>query len=108
MRILKFNVDKQLIERDPNCDFGGLVPGTKAYLKVQFSFSQEWDGFVKIATFWSVMGREFPPQILKDGKTCIIPAEALENRHFGIRVIGKKEKQRLVTNTEYVCMSGRR
>lgn len=39
MRILKFIVDKQIIRRDPNCDFSNLVSGTKGYLKADKGLS---------------------------------------------------------------------
>lgn len=90
MRTLRFMVDRQLIKQDPNCDFTGLVPGTEGYLKAEFSFSPEWEGCVKVASFFSVMGNEFPPQILTDGKTCMIPEEALRNRVFKIKVLGRR------------------
>lgn len=106
MRTLKFIVEKQIIRKDPSCDFEGLIPGTEGYLMAEFSFSQEWDGCVKIATFWSSLGKEFTPQILKDGKTCLIPSKALVNRNFGVQVIGKKGDFKIVTNKEYVCQKG--
>ena len=90
IRILKFIVDGQLIKQNPNCDFTGLVPGTEEYLTAEFSFSPEWNGAIKVAEFWRG-AKECPPQILKDGRTCIIPAEALKGKKFGIRVIGKSK-----------------
>lgn len=39
MRSLKFNVSGQIVSPDQSCDFTGLVPGTKGYLKAEF-FSQ--------------------------------------------------------------------
>lgn len=106
MRTLKFIVDKQIIRQDPNCDFSDLVPGTEGYLQAEFSFSPEWSGCTKIAAFWTVFGEELPPQILKDGKTCMIPAEATERKTFGIQVIGKKKNVRLTTNKTKVNQNG--
>ena len=51
MRTLKFIVEDQIIRPDPNCDFSGLVPGTKGYLKAEFAFSKAWDEYVKVAGF---------------------------------------------------------
>ena len=96
MRTLKFLVDDQTIKQDPSCDFSGLVAGTEGYLKAEFSFSKEWNGFVKVAAFWS-LGRECPPKILKDGKSCTIPAEALRWTEFEIGVIGKKNGCKIKT-----------
>lgn len=106
MRTLKFIVDNQLIKPDPKCDFEGLVPGTEDYLKAEFIFSEEWAGYTKVAGFYSAMGKEYPPQLLKDGKSCIIPAEALKRRVFKVRVIGKKSEQKITTNKLAVSQNG--
>lgn len=57
MRTLRFIIDGQSIKKDPSCDFSGLVPGTKGYLKAQFQFSDEWKKCKKAAIFGSV-GRD--------------------------------------------------
>ena len=103
MRTLKFIVDGQSITKDPNCDFSGLVPGTEEYLQAEFSFSSEWDGFVKAAAFCSMLGNEYPPQILTDGNVCVIPAEALKRRVFTVQIVGKRGESKLITNKEAVC-----
>lgn len=106
MRTLKFIVNKQDIKEDPNCDFTGLVPGTEGYLQAEFSFSKEWDGCTKVAGFYSRMGKEYPPQVLEDGKTCMIPAKALKGQVFGVRVVGKKDGLRMITNKVLVLQNG--
>ena len=106
MRTLRFIVDGQIIRKDPDCNFENLVPGTEGYLRAQFSFSREWDGCVKVASFWSVMGKEYEPQVLTDGVSCMIPSEALERYSFDICVIGKKEKYRISTNKVTVYQNG--
>lgn len=42
MRTLKFIVNAQKLEKDPSCDFSGIVSGTKGYLEAEFSVSKEW------------------------------------------------------------------
>lgn len=106
MRTLKFIVDKQNITADPYCDFEGLVPGTEGYLRAEFSFSSEWRGCTKVAGFYSRLGKEFEPQILDDKNGCTIPAEALTGRAFSIRVIGRKDNAKLVTNKIVICQKG--
>lgn len=106
MRTLKFIIDGQIIKQDPNCDFDNLVPGSEGYLQAEFSFSSEWKNCAKVAAFYSMMGREYPPQILEDGKTCSIPAEASMKRDFTIRVIGKKEGFKIATNKVTVSQNG--
>lgn len=105
MRTLKFIIDKQIIKRDPNCDFDGLVAGTEGYLQAEFSFSSDWDNCTKVAAFYS-RGKECPPQVLEDGRTCMIPSEALKGRAFGVRVFGKNGRLKLVTSKEIVCQKG--
>lgn len=106
MRTLRFIVENQLIHPDPSCDFSGLVPGSKGYLQAEFSFSSEWAGCAKIASFYSVLGREIGYQILADGKTCMIPAEALLKQTFKIRVLGTNGNIVLTTNKVVVNQNG--
>lgn len=105
MRVLKFIVDRQIIIQDPGCDFKDIVPGTVGYLKAEFSFSSEWDNSIKVAAFYR-NGNECPPQILKDGKSCTIPAEALKGRQFAIQLLGKKDDVRITTNKVEVVQNG--
>ena len=106
MRTLKFIVDNQMIKQDPDCDFSNLVPGTEGYLRAEFSFSPEWKGFIKVAAFWSLLGEEYPPQILNEKNTCVIPAEALKRRSFKIQIIGERSKATLNTNKLTISQNG--
>lgn len=106
MRTLKFIVDDLNIKQDPFCDFSGLVPGTEQYLKAEFSFSSNWNGYVKAATFWSALGKEYDPQVLKDGMSCIIPAAALKKRIFKIKIVGIKDGVKMTTNKVVVAQDG--
>jgi hypothetical protein len=107
MRTLKFIVDGQILKPDPNCDFGGLVPGTDRYLQAEFVFSYEWSGFAKVAAFYSAMGSEYPAAVLADGTRCNIPAEALVARSFKVKIIGKGPTgTNLTTNKITVTQKG--
>lgn len=106
VRILKFIVDGQEIKNDPNCDFNGLVPGTDGYLLAEFSFSKEWKKAAKVVGFWDGDDIECPPRLLKDGKSCVIPAEALKSKRFKIQIIGKTSDSRLTTQRIEVCQNG--
>lgn len=106
MRTLRFIVDDQIIKQDETCNFDGLVPGTEEYLQAEFSFSPEWNGFVKVVSFFSALGKEYTPKVLKDGKTCLIPAEALKKRIFKIQVTGKKEDLKILTNKVVINQNG--
>lgn len=105
-RILRFIVEGQIVKRDPECDFDNLVPGTEGYLQAEFSFSKEWNGYVKAAAFFSIMGKEYPPEILKNGTRCTIPAEALKHRTFKISVVGRKDSNKLTTNKITITQNG--
>lgn len=106
MRILRFIVDGQIIKPDPKCDFNNLVPGTKDYLRAEFTFSSDWNGFSKTAKFYSMLGREYAACELKDGRGCTIPAPALEKKAFRIQISGTKLKTELITNRISVCQTG--
>lgn len=98
MRKLKFIVEDQIIKPDPSCNFDGLVPGTEDYLCLEFSFSKEWSGYIKVASFWSMMGVEYEPQPVDNRSSCIVPKEAAMRRNFKVQVIGKKGDSKLATN----------
>ena len=106
MRTLAFVIDKQIIKQDPTCDFSGLVPGTDGYLQASFSFSPEWNGCAKVASFYTIMGKECKPQVLEDGKTCMIPAEALKGRAFKIKVYGVKKDFAITSDRIVVFQNG--
>lgn len=106
MRTLKFIVEGQTIKSDPECDFSGLVPGTEGYLQAEFTFSKEWKSTPKVAAFWSIMGNEYPPQALKDGKTCMIPVEALKKAAFKVQVLGNIDGATVPTNKLTVYQKG--
>lgn len=106
MRTLKFIVNNQIIIQDPKCNFDNLIPGTEGYLRAEFSFSPEWNGFKKVVAFWSAMGKEYPPRILSDGKSCLIPPEALKRRTFKVQVLGERSGLKLTTNKVAVSQNG--
>lgn len=106
MRTLRFIVNGQIIEEDPSCDFDNLVPGTKEYLTAEFTFSPEWNGYAKVASFYSSMGKPFKPQVLKGGRSCTIPADALKKQSFKVQVYGRKNDSELVTNKVTITQDG--
>ena len=106
MLILKVTVDGQSISLDPECDVPSLVPGTSGYIQAEFSFSKEWDSCVKVAAFYSNLGREFEPRVLKDGRVCDIPVEALKKSIFKVQVLGQKSGYSICTNKVTVYQRG--
>lgn len=105
MRTLKFVVRDLIVSKDPTCDFSGLIPGTEGYIQVEFSFSGIWRDCDKVIAFTSMMGKEYPPQVLKND-ICTIPAEALKNRKFNIQVLGKSDEKVLKTNKVTINQNG--
>ena len=97
MRELRFNVEKQRITKQKDCDFSGIVAGSVGYLSAKFDFSEEWNQCdTKIARFWN-SGSEHSV-ILNADNECEIPAEALTTRIFEISVMGVKSSFRIETN----------
>jgi hypothetical protein len=106
MRTLKFIVNGQTITLDPECDVSDLVPGTNGYVQAHFTFSPEWNKCVKVAAFYSNLGREYEPQALKAGEVCEIPSEALKKSIFKVKVFGKKNDYTICTNKVTVYQRG--
>ena len=105
MRELKFIVTGQIIKPDPDCNFSNLVPGTESYLKAKFSFSSEWAGCQKVAGFYSG-NHEYPPKVISELNSCLIPVEVLKRPIFTICVIGQRGDFKIKTNRVTVRQNG--
>jgi hypothetical protein len=105
LRTSSFNVKGQIIERDPNCDFSGLVAGTEGYVKAKFTFSEDWNGCVKVVGF-SSKGVEFEPCKLSGDNICEIPEKALQYHEFSIKVYGKRNGVRITTREANIKQYG--
>lgn len=95
MRVLKFIVNGQSLQRDPNCDFSGIIRGSKGYLVAEFSFDSSWKGCTIAASFWH-FGKEYA--VLVQNNKCIIPDEALEGFSVGVTLRGIKKGYSISTN----------
>lgn len=96
-RTLEFDVDKQRLTRNRECDFSGLVAGSVGYLRAKFKFSfSGWHGCKKAARFW-VDDEEYAVLLDKDD-SCTIPSEALVGERFRVSVMGAKPNYRIETN----------
>lgn len=93
MRILQFVADGQRLKKQTDCDFSGLVAGSEGYLRAKFTFSDEWLGCKKAASFW-IDGQEHA-KLLDDDNSCIIPPEALVGSLFEVSVIGVKPNYKI-------------
>ena len=106
MRTLKFIVDGDQVTRDPNCGFDGLFPARNQQIQAEFSFSPEWKSRAKVAAFWSILDKEYEPQILNDENVCQIPEKALMNPAFKVQILGKYRGQTFQTNKFTVYQRG--
>lgn len=102
MRTLKFNVVDNVIKRDPESDFSRL--SKEKNVQLVFSFSEDWDGFVKVVEF-TRSNTEFEPKVLQHGSTCEIPIEALRGLFFRISILGKKGSERKYTRQLLINMN---
>lgn len=109
MRVIRFIVKDNTIAIDPTCDLSVLFPGRDDPIIAEFDFSPEWKSRVKVASFCSIMDKEYPPQVINDDETCMIPIEALAKVAFKVQVIGKRKGGKPVkTNSVVVYQSGAR
>lgn len=98
MRKLIFDVNKQRITKNKDCDFRGLVAGSVGYLTAKFVFSSsEWSTCThKVARFW-IDEREYA-ELLDDSNGCVIPHEVLTGRKFEVSVLGVSPGYRIESN----------
>lgn len=105
MRSLMFKVKGQKITKDPECNFEGLVAGTKGYLKAVFTFSEEWDDCILVASFRR--GIHEHGALIKNNE-CEIPPEVLNTTAFSVAVIGKRGDYQITTNKVFVRQEANR
>lgn len=106
MRTLKFIVKNDIITQDPSCDFNGLFPGANDDLEAEFVFSPEWKNRVKVVAFWSMLDKEYPPQVLNSSNSCKIPVEALARPAFKVQILGKYRGHTVRTNMVTIYQRG--
>ncbi len=108
MRTLKFIVNQDTITPDPSCSFDGLFPAPNQEIQAEFRFSPDWTGtnIPKVAAFYSMLGTEYPPQIVDEENHCMIPPEALTLPTFKLQVLGNFRGKIVTTNTLTVYQKG--
>lgn len=106
MKNLKLIVHGGAIRPDPACDYSGLFPGMKEPVRIEFAFPAEWRNGVKVAAFWSMLGKEYPPRALHDGKSCVVPPEALCNAAFRVQIFGKLNGEKVSTAKYTIHLKG--
>lgn len=98
MRNLRFVVNGQEIKKSPDCDFSGLVSGTKGYLKAVFALSSDFNGCGVVAIFNSIKSGEKAVTLPIGKNECMIPDEVLTGSEFSVRLIGAKKDFQITTN----------
>ena len=83
-RILEFEVNKQKLRKKRGCDFSYIVANSVGYLRAKFYFSSEWDGCVKIASFWKGDQEHAVP--LDKNDSCYVHPEVLGEETFQVSV----------------------
>ena len=82
-RVLEFDVDKQRITKNRDCDFSHIVAGSVGYLKAKFNFrDSQWKACKKAASFW--LNGEESAVLLDESDMCLIPSEALVGEKFSV------------------------
>lgn len=102
MRTIKFKVNQQRIKNiNSVCH---IYQGTDNYLKLEFTFNEDWDGCKKAISFIRSGKQELP--ILLDNDSCIVPSEAFDTNQLSFYIVGKTDKCRIETQT-FVIQLGR-
>lgn len=96
MRNLDFTISGQVIQKKTGCDFVGISPGTANYLRCRFSFSSEWDGFVKVAEFRRYSFSD-PISIPIYKNECSVPSEVTQSVEWKVRVVGRRNGVKITT-----------
>lgn len=104
MRMLDFVVTAQSIAKAPECDFSGLVIGSKGHLSASFAFSSDWAGYMKVAVFENSAG-QWPVPLYT--RVCYIPDEALTEETFKVYVVGRHGDSEITTHKNTVIQRRR-
>lgn len=99
MRVLKFKVNQQKLEKDPSCDFQNIIQGSKKYLCCDFVFDESLQKYRKVACFVKDRSVEYVP-IIND--RCFVPDSVAQEDviNFFITFVDKEEQ--FDTNQIYV------
>lgn len=108
MRKLRFIVDGLSLKQDPACSFNGLFPAPNQHVEAEFTFSKDWNGVPRVAAFYSMLDKEYPPQIIGENDCCMIPSEALNLPAFKMQILGNNRGRIITTNTMTIYQKGGR
>lgn len=86
MRTLSFSVKQQRLIKTSN--FAHIVAGSKGYLRCSFDFSDDWDGCIKVASFYDLDDCEYAVPIVNS--VCDVPDDVTDGLFIRVRVLGKR------------------
>ena len=102
MRTLSFSVKQQRLNKTSN--FTHIVVGSKGYLRCSFDFSDDWDGCIRVVSFYDLDDHEYAVQIVNGIRD--IPDNVTDVLFIRIRVLGKRSdgftiQTKTATNVEH-------
>lgn len=96
MRTLSFNVEGQRLRKDADCDFNGLMAGTKNYLRLSFFFDYEWNDCTKHVIFFEGDDRW---HVHLENNKCMVPDDIAAKEVIRLYLIGNK------VDTDYLILT---
>lgn len=104
MRELIFNANGMRLRKDANCNFSGIVPGSKNYLQARFDLDEEWNDCVVVAEFKDEA--QNTDATLVKNNICIIPACVLKEKSFEVRIMGKRPNGYYISTNRVKVLQG--
>ena len=99
MRIIRFNVNQQRIKNIDSVLH--VYSGTDNFLKLEFKFSEDWNGCVKAIS----LGTKDIAKLLEDD-SCIVPKEAFDETQLSFYLVGKKKNYKIQTQKYIIKLGG--
>lgn len=99
MRILRYKVQGQNIVRDSTCDFSNIARGTDKYLKLVFSWDEEWRNKAKVISLRNSEGIEINLAVKENA---LLPEVVTNGSMFSFVLYGKDNIEKIQTVREYV------
>ena len=94
---LLFNIENQHITQ---AHTKHVVSDSVEYLTSSFTFSEDWDGFIKTAVF---KGENGTYSVLLENDRCTVPHEVISGR-FSVSVFGTNGGTRITTDCAYITV----
>lgn len=105
MRQLKCGCSGQKLQKDRDCDFAGIVRGSKGYLQMYFDFDADWKDKIRVAEFRKRGKTDIYPCRIENG-LCMVRDEVTDSAAFCVRVVGKSGSQYIRTNEITIRQEG--